>query len=116
MTASILSFHRGDSTAEALTVVSEVSVPVFGILGLVFGFRGKLPGTKTPQERNFVAPPATNPPAPSHLHSRLRCATTRQAGRNMPLLSELGFGLVGVLKQYVAPQALGFRPDGTTGN
>ena len=48
MTASIMSFQRGDPTAETLTVMSEVSAPALGLLGLVFGFRGKLPGTKTP--------------------------------------------------------------------
>ena len=39
----------------------------------------KLVGKTSVRSEIFVAPTATNPQAPSRLHSRLRCATTRQA-------------------------------------
>jgi hypothetical protein len=48
--ASIVSFQRGDPLAEALTVTAEVATPISGILGIVYGFRGKLPGTKNRAE------------------------------------------------------------------
>ncbi len=49
--AVLMSFGRGNPLAEALTIVAGIAVPIFGIYGLIYGFRGKLPGTKVVSRR-----------------------------------------------------------------